>query len=231
MEGNRTFKGEFVRGIGRSFAYKIWERYSNQEPLADIAQSLPKRQREGCKEFAALLENLRATKTAVAALGEILKTYKDYCYLSFDNADERILDLEELTKMAANYPATRQFLLDLSAFEDFKGETRVGSSEPDELLVLSTIHQAKGLEWEVVFIIGFSEYEFPHPKALNSENSLEEERRLFYVAATRTKSLLYITYPQTKYTFRNGAIITRPSQFLYELDNNTYEEIAVESGL
>ena len=130
--------------------------------------------------------------------------------------------------MASNYPDIRGFLLDLASFEEFKGETLVGASEREESLVLSTIHQAKGLEWEVVFIIGFCEYEFPHPKALASGDSLEEERRLFYVATTRTKSLLHITYPQIKYSFKNGMIITRPSMFMHELPKETYDEIIVE---
>lgn len=216
-------------GIGRNYAYKIWELFrKNQPEMGSIEKELPKRQREGFLEFAQLLEKLKKTKNPVSALNEILKSYKRYCYLSFDNADERIMDLEELTKMAANYNNIRQFLLDLGAFEDFKGETRLSASERQEALVLSTIHQAKGLEWEVVFLIGFCDYEFPNPKALGTEGMLEEERRLFYVAATRTKSLFYMTYPQTKYAFRNGAIICRPSQFLYELDSSTYEEIMIE---
>ena len=85
---------------------------------------------------------------------------KDYCYLSFDNAEERILDLEELAKLASNYSTIKEFLLDFSSFEEFKGETLLGSYEKGETLVLSTIHQAKGLEWDVVFIIGFCEYGF-----------------------------------------------------------------------
>ena len=164
------------------------------------------------------------------ALSTIIKNYKDYCYLSFDNPDERILDLEELAKMASTYPSIRQFLLDLGSFEEFKGETLLGSNQNEDVLVLSTIHQAKGLEWEAVFIIGCCEYDFPHPKSLASKQALEEERRLFYVAATRTKSSLYITYPQVKHTFKSGIIITRPSMFIYELPEDTYEEIMVEEG-
>jgi len=57
---------------------------------------------------------------------------------------------------------------------------------------------------------------------------VEEERRLFYVATTRAKSLLYITYPETKYTFKSGLIISRPSMFLTELPQEIYEEIYIE---
>ncbi|MCQ9205452.1 MAG: ATP-dependent helicase [Omnitrophica bacterium] len=219
------------KGIGRGFAHKIWNKFGNEKKeFNEIEKTLSKRQLQGFKQFASLMMSLQKIKSPTSALREILKGYKEYCYLSFDNADERILDLEELAKMASNYPTVKQFLLDLSSFEDFKGETRTGSQEKEEVLVLSTIHQAKGLEWEVIFIIGFCEYDFPHPKALKDEKSLEEERRLFYVAVTRTKSILHIVYPHIKYTFKNGAIITRASMFLYELSEDTYEEWDVQGS-
>jgi DNA helicase-2/ATP-dependent DNA helicase PcrA len=218
------------KGIGRSSAYKIWEQHVRAgKSFADIERGLSKRQREGFKEFAALIQKLKKIHNPSEGLREILKVYRDYCYLSFDNPDERILDLEELAKMATQYSGLKQFLFDLGSFEEFKGETIVSEREKEEILVLSTIHQAKGLEWEAVFIIGFCEYDFPHPKALDSQESLEEERRLFYVAVTRTKSLLYITYPQTKHTFKNGLILTRPSMFLYEIPQSHYEEWEIEN--
>jgi DNA helicase-2/ATP-dependent DNA helicase PcrA len=219
------------RGIGRSYAHKIWRQLIQEKKgIKEIENKLPKRQQEGFKEFCLLLEKLKNTEKPENAIREILKFYKDYCYLTFDNADDRVLDLEELAKMAADYPATRRFLVELGSFEEFKGETVLGASDQNDFLTLSTIHQAKGLEWETVFIIGFSDYEFPHPKALNCAEALEEERRLFYVATTRAKSLLYITYPETKYTFKNGLIIARPSIFLSELPHEAYEEMLVEEG-
>lgn len=221
------------RGIGRSFAYKIWDKLVNRKnSAAAVKDSLPARQRQGFGDFISIFEALKKIKNPEKALRKVIDTYQDYCHLSFDNSDERILDLEELAKLASNYSTIREFLLDFSSFEEFKGETLLGSYEKGENLVLSTIHQAKGLEWETVFIIGFSEYGFPHPKAQSSPAALEEERRLFYVATTRTKSLLYITYPQTRYTFSagggNGLVINRPSMFLYELPNHVYEEIILE---
>jgi DNA helicase-2/ATP-dependent DNA helicase PcrA len=115
-------------------------------------------------------------------------------------------------------------LEDFSGYEEFKGETLISPAERDDSIVLSTIHQAKGLEWRAVFIVGFNEYDFPHPKALESQERLEEERRLFYVAVTRTKEQLYIVYPESKYTFRNGLVISRPSMFMYEIPDSVYEE-------
>ncbi len=228
------------KGIGRSYAHKIWNAFKKEKIIKNIADALPKRQRQGCKDFFALYDSLKQAKRPHTALTAILKNYKDYCHLSFDNPDERILELEELTKMSQSYPTLRQFLLDFSSFEEFKGETLLSATQKEDMLVLSTIHQAKGLEWENVFIIGCSDYDFPHPKSLASKEALEEERRLFYVATTRSKSGLYVTYPQLKHTFsarggsafggNSGIIITRPSMFIYELPKDIYEEIMVEEG-
>jgi len=219
------------KGIGRGYAYKIWDRLTKlKKSPSEIGKGLPSKQAQGFKEFTSILNNLKPIKDPQSAIKEVLENYKDYCYLSFDNSDERILELEELAKIASTYSNLKEFLLDLGSFEEFKGETLTGGRQREEILVLSTIHQAKGLEWEAVFIIGFCDHDFPHPKSLGSKESLEEERRLFYVAATRTKSILHITYPQIKYTFRNGLIITRPSMFICELDKNLYDEIMVEEN-
>jgi len=218
------------KGIGRGFAYKIWHKLSKTKKLKEIEKELPKRQLQGFKEFVTIFESLKEIKKPENALRQIIKSYQDYCYLSFNNPDERIMDLEELAKMSSNYQTIKNFLADLGSFEEFKGETVLGAKENYQTLVLSTIHQAKGLEWEAVFIIGFCDHDFPHPKSLKSKESLEEERRLFYVATTRAKSLLYITYPQTKYTFKNGVIITRPSKFLDEIPHNHYDEMMIENG-
>ncbi|MFH1768141.1 MAG: UvrD-helicase domain-containing protein [Candidatus Omnitrophota bacterium] len=213
------------RGIGRGFSQKIWDKFANErEKLSDIGAALPKKQSEGFNEFLRIIEKIKEIPSPEEAIKEILKTYRDYCHLTFDNPDDRVSDIEELAKMAREYPTIRRLLLDLNSYEDFKGETLLSASDRNEALILSTIHQAKGLEWKAVFIIGFSDYEFPHPKALNSTDAFEEERRLFYVATTRAKDILYITYPQTKYTFKNGLIISRPSSFLYELPADCYQE-------
>ncbi|MFA6281123.1 MAG: UvrD-helicase domain-containing protein [Candidatus Omnitrophota bacterium] len=220
------------KGIGRSYAAKIWKMHiEEKKETSEASKGLPKKQQEGFREFSSKLQNLKIIDKPQAAIQEVLAFYKDYCYLVFDNPEDRILDLEELAKMASDYPTIKQFLLELGSFDEFKGETVLSAEERKEFLTLSTIHQAKGLEWETVFIIGFSDYEFPHPKALAQESALEEERRLFYVAATRAKSFLYITYPETKFTFKNGLVISRPSMFLTEIPNSLYEEMYIEEGI
>ncbi len=213
------------RAIGRGYAAKIYHKLNQEgKNFAAVTKELPKRQREGFKEFTRLISQIDKNSSAEQAVRTIMKSYQDHCYLSFDNPQDRIQDLEELAKMAHSYAGVKDFLLDLGSYEEFKGETVVSPRDSNELLVLSTIHQAKGLEWNVVFFIGFCDYEFPHPKSLGTPESIEEERRLFYVTVTRAKDELYIVYPETKYTYRNGLIITRASQFYWELPGSAFEE-------
>lgn len=220
------------RGIGKNYAYRIWEKLVIKKVSKDeIEKKLPKRQKSGFKQFFSLFDKLKKTKKPEDALQQILIMYKEYCYLSFDNAEERIMDLEEMLKMSSGYAGIEKFLHDVGSYEEFKGERRRFEENDQEALTLTTIHQAKGLEWEAVFLIGFCEYDFPHAKALASRESLEEERRLFYVAVTRAKSTLYMTYPQTKFSSKNGVIITRPSAFSQEIPKGVYEELILEEDV
>jgi DNA helicase II / ATP-dependent DNA helicase PcrA len=212
-------------GIGRKYAYKIWKKLIKEKMSKEaILESLPKKVKQGFKEFYALFTVLQKENNPETALKIIIDEYKDYCYTAFDNPDDRLLDLQELSKMAKNRLTIKDFLEDLSAFEEFKGETLISTEDKEDTVVMSTIHQAKGLEWHTVFIVGCNEYDFPHPKALNSQESLEEERRLFYVATTRAKKHLNIIYPEAKYTYRDGLVICRPSMFIHEIPSSMYEE-------
>ena len=91
-------------------------------------------------------------------------------------------------------------------------------------MTVSTIHQAKGLEWRVVFIIGLVDGQFPHAKVFEKPAELEEERRLFYVAATRAQRELYLTYPMTA---THSGTLNQTSQFIKELPETLYEKWSV----
>ncbi len=156
--------------------------------------------------------------------------YDKHVLNSFENARDRLEDLEELSNFARTYSSLKEFLQDITIREGFKGETILGASKDEEFLILSTIHQAKGLEWEAVFIMGLSDGHFPHPKSMESLKNLEEERRLFYVAITRAKTHLYMTYPMSHPHYKFGEIISRPSLFIEELPQDSYKlwEVDVE---
>ncbi len=114
--------------------------------------------------------------------------YKNYLEFEYPDFRDREEDIERLTEMAKFYDSTQDFLNDLLISEDVGREV-----ENESKVTLTTVHQAKGLEWKVVFVIGVNPGDFPHFLAIK-DNSLDEEERLFYVAITRAKDYLYISH-------------------------------------
>ena len=100
-----------------------------------------------------------------------------------------------------------------------------GGSCETERLILSSVHQAKGLEWTVVFILRMCEGSFPSELALREPRGEEEERRIFYVATTRAKDELYLTHPLMDFGPRAGSrLLLEPSRFLREVPFTLYEQ-------
>ena len=132
---------------------------------------------------------------------------------------------------AARYDTTEDFLSELALLstERFKeptpiiGEDVIQGGEEDELLTLTSIHQAKGAEWKVVFMIWAAEGKFPSPRALKEFDSEEEERRLWYVALTRAKDELYLTYPQMMVDYSRQTVLQKPSRFILEVPPAMFE--------
>jgi DNA helicase-2/ATP-dependent DNA helicase PcrA len=173
--------------------------------------------------FETLLEPQFEHRPAQAIQHLVEDGYRQYVLAHFRDGAERIEDLAQLANFAAGYDSYDRLLADVSLREGFRGERLTGAGiDQKGVLVLSTIHQAKGLEWVVVMLIGLSEGQFPHPKAFRDPEQLEEERRLFYVAVTRAKEQLYLVVPMTRMT-PSGAVITRPSLFLRELPPERYD--------
>ncbi len=227
-------------GIGAAYASRLWNALSAaSSPLEEALQgrageSLPARAKQGWKRFCQTLKELTnrsvANRPAEMILAVLQSGYENWLQTHFEDARDRKEDLEQLVNLAANYHSVDRLIEDLTLREPFKGESIRGWEEPDEFLVLSTIHQAKGLEWQALFLIGLVEGQFPHPKSIQDPDALEEERRLFYVALTRTKRELYLTYPMTRYSYQRGEVMMRPSLFLQELPEDLCELWRVGEG-
>lgn len=158
--------------------------------------------------------------------------YDDYAKSKFPNYDQRREDLVSLANFARQFSDPAEFLAELalvSAVEQTDATKR--ASDDDERVTLSSVHQAKGLEWKVVFVIGLNEGAFPSHRSAESPGGVEEERRLFYVAVTRACDELILTYPNMR-TVGNygGDMFQRPSRFLDELPMEVYERWEVERG-
>ncbi len=104
-----------------------------------------------------------------------------------------------------------------------ESETVVFGGDEDEKVVLSSVHQAKGLEWDVVFVIWLADGYFPSSRSLKSLENEEEERRLFYVAVTRARDELYLCYPIMNQKTYTESFIMKPSRFIRELKEECYE--------
>ena len=100
----------------------------------------------------------------------------------------------------------------------------------DEAMTISTIHSAKGLEWDSVFIIGAVDGRFPSAYSFNSEEEMDEELRLMYVATTRAKNNLYITYPVDMYDYSMNMVLSKPSRFLDNIPDDILELWDITEG-
>ena len=175
------------------------------------------RSSRGLKDLARVLEEAgrAGAMTPAEQLNEVYGYYLPILKEQYDDYPKRMRDLEHLYTMAERYPRLEEFLADLALEPPDESVADVEAPDrDDERLVLSTIHSAKGLEWQAVFVIWAVDGRFPSAYSFTTEEELEEERRLFYVAVTRAKQHLYLAYPVNMYDKTTGMILSKPSRFL-----------------
>ncbi len=226
---------KLIPKIGNATATRVWERVAfASEPLAlvrtdEFAGNLPKNATAGWREFAELIKNLTAPETISNPAKQIElvleRGYIEYLQNNYENAEAREEDLRQLEKFAERFESTDAFLSELALINTERfappagttGEDVVMGADEDERLTLSSIHQAKGLEWRVVFLIWAADGRFPSARSLRDDDGEEEERRLFYVALTRAKDELYVCYPLIETDRGRQTVLQRPSRFITEV--------------
>jgi len=250
---NRSDEVSFKRavrllpGVGEVAAQKLWASWLAVDK--DIKGEIPKSFSDLILDFPAPSKSKSAWEQTAYTLDELLDgqggyahpsdmirsvfggVYDDYMRSKFKNYDQRKQDLDQLSKYSEQFDNVDAFLAQLSLMSGVDDNPQ--NQEPDdEQVTLSTIHQAKGLEWRAVFVIWLAEGMFPSARTLEEgdDASLEEERRLFYVAVTRAKDELYLTRPLMWYSSHNGDVLQRPSRFLDELPDELMEEWNVGGG-
>ncbi|HEU5396625.1 MAG TPA: ATP-dependent helicase, partial [Verrucomicrobiae bacterium] len=151
--------------------------------------------------------------------------YDDYLKENFANARVRLEDLEQLAVFAYSFKTTDEFLTQLALLTNVEAEDDNPKNDEDRIR-LSTIHQAKGLEFDAVFVIMLCDGMFPSARSIDNEEGEEEERRLFYVAVTRARTELYLSYPLIRAGFGQSAAdsMQRPSRFLAEIPGELLNE-------
>jgi len=156
--------------------------------------------------------------------------YDDYAKVNFTNYELRREDLNQLAAFARQFNDLNEFLSQLALISNVDAEAAPNQTGDKEAVNLSTVHQAKGLEFHTVFVIWLTDGMFPSSRSMNERKDLEEERRLFYVAITRAKDELYLSYPHMRLTGGYGDVFQRPSRFLKEIPNKLVEDWQVQRG-
>ena len=235
---------KMIPSVGNATANKIFESLASAEnPLAlaktDDFKYKP-RSTQGWMAFVNLLETLTsdANRNNPATQIELILSggYEQHLQETYENAEARMEDLKGLATYANKYESTEDFLSELallsterfSAPSAIVGEDVVQGGEEDELLTLTSVHQAKGLEWKAVFLIWAAEGKFPSPRSLKEIDSEEEERRLWYVALTRAKDELYLTYPLLIIDYNRQTVLQKPSRFVIECPPALFEVWSLE---
>ncbi|MDD5128058.1 MAG: ATP-dependent helicase [Candidatus Omnitrophica bacterium] len=151
---------------------------------------------------------------------KFLGYYQPLLKNKYDDFNKRLSDLDSLLRIAERYKTTEQFLVDMALEPPERSLVEAGKRDKDDTtLTLSTIHSAKGLEWHTVFLIYVAEGHLPSYLSLETDDEIEEERRLFYVAATRAKVNLFLLKPHIDRSPRSfmdggGSVFTQVSRFL-----------------
>mgnify|MGYP003322107168 FL=1 len=229
-------------GIGAKSADKLWRGWADSPHAAaevpptafsDILAELPvpRKSTSHWEQLGHTLDELVSddgfARPADMIFSVLEGVYDEVMRESFDNYEHRRSDLEELMSYADRFDDVLECLAQLSLMSAVDGDPSGSKAELDtEQVVLSSVHQAKGLEWRVVFVISLTDGMFPNGRVLDADDEymLEEERRLFYVAITRAKDELYLTYPQINPKSYSGEVIQRPSRFLDDCPAELMEE-------
>lgn len=203
--------------------YSVWKDWKPPPSAAELWPKLVK-----------LLENLTRSKTSLSGqVNRVRKFYGPLLEQLYDNPRPRARDLEQLEQIAAQYNNRQLMLTQItldppSSTQDLAGKPLLD----DDYLVLSTIHSAKGLEWDAVYVIHAADGNIPSDMATGSSEEIEEERRLFYVALTRAKDWLYVCFPLSYYryaqSFSDSHTFAQRTRFVTDRIAKSFNRLAAE---
>ncbi len=241
-------------GIGAKGADKLWKAFheklegtassvpnnSGLEPnnsgqrrsaaLQACSKSVPTKAATAWKQFVETISQLEdeiVRQSAAKMLRLVMDAgYDDYLKENFANYRNRLEDLEQLAVFAYQFGSVEDFLTQLALLTNVEAEDGDAANRDAEQIRLSTIHQAKGLEFDVVFVIMLCDGLFPSARSMENDEGEEEERRLFYVAITRAKNELYLSYPLIRAGYGSTGIdaMQQPSRFLSEIPRDLLNE-------
>jgi DNA helicase-2/ATP-dependent DNA helicase PcrA len=215
--------------VGKVTFNKIWQYLKKEEnPLKavlkdEFIKTMSKSAKPGleeCRKTIMLLLELPEKERIPEKVIDVLLNrggYRVYLQDNYSDASSREEDLIQLGNFSAQFIQMEDFLNELALLTNMAKEENVSEEDDEDKIALSTIHQAKGLEWAYVFLIWCADGMIPLQRALKEQYGEEEERRLFYVAVTRAKDQLYLCYPALDYTRSSGVLNLAPSRFIREI--------------
>ena len=219
--------------VGAQTVAKLWTKLGNECDLSTklgrdrLLEALPAGARTAWQPVSAVVARFFETKAKageedVTSLvsGFLDNFYHGYLEKNFDNPDERADDIAEVGVQVGQSPSVRDFLQTVALNTNAETEVDRGGADGQDTVRLSTVHQAKGLEWPIVFIIWANDEMFPSPRSVGEQGDDSEERRLFYVAVTRAKKHLEIFMPNVRKAFDGGMVPCHPSRFVKEIPQN-----------
>lgn len=233
-------------GVGERGADKLWREWlacpgASSDSIASFSEFMLEfkvgaKGKEAWEQLVYTLDEL-VVRGETAPVGEMSRSilegvYEDYMMRKYPNFESRLQDIEQVVSFGEQFQNVEDLLAQLALLTNVDGSVRSsGGDERDaDKVCLSTVHQAKGLEWPVVFVIWLAEGMFPNARAIEDEDGfedldgIEEERRLFYVATTRAMDELYLVYPKFWPNSRSGNLVQTPSRFISELSEELFEE-------
>ncbi|MGO9482133.1 MAG: ATP-dependent helicase [Candidatus Kryptoniota bacterium] len=211
-------------GIGPAIAEKIIGRITaegEETPALDTGgTNIP----PGAEDLMSLISERGNKKVQpVEQVEAVIHYYEPLMRAKYDDYQKREKDLAMLASIAERYKSLQSFLSDLALEPPTESHIDLGAKDKkEEQITISTVHSAKGLEWNSVFVIWTLDGKFPPMYATDDDDALEEERRLMYVACTRAKENLYITYPVNVYDRETGRIFTKPSRYIEAVPADNY---------
>ena len=230
-------------GIGGKSAENLWrgweESLNKNEAIVSwserlLPMSVGARAKKSWQQLADTLDEIapngEAKQPTEMIMAIVEAIYDDYAKANFANYELRKEDLNQLAGFARQFKDIHEFLSQLALISNVDAEPAVNQAGDTEAVNLSSVHQAKGLEFYAVFVIWLTDGMFPSTRSLDTREAIEEERRLFYVAITRARDELYLTYPHMRLNAGYGDMFQRPSRFLKEIPSQLVEDWNVRRG-
>jgi len=243
---------KLLPGIGNRTAENLWQRWATDIAAAGaeggpetdpgpgvsvpgysfgerlMSMNVPGKSKKGWEQLAHTLDEIapagQPNMPSEMITSVVEAIYDDYAKANFTNYELRREDLNQLAIFARQFKDVHEFLSQLALISNVDAEAAATQGGDKESVNLSSVHQAKGLEFHTVFVIWLTDGMFPSNRSLDTREALEEERRLFYVAITRARDELYLAYPQMRLSGGYGDVFQRPSRFLQEIPNDLVED-------